>query len=473
VVHSPRFQDEQLDEVDIAAIVFGLASNTTLRDLEFQGWRETDLAPVLTALQDHPALQKIHLTVSQSIHRLPSLSGLEVLLRSQDSKVKELILERINTSTVGLHAVFRELGRNTTVTNLAIRNSELSRENVQQLKSMLRQNTALESLALTSSALGSASLAEIAPVLYHNTSIKALDIKKNGLHDFESANLLRELIRCNKSITNLCIAHNTYGRNAADFRIIADGVRSNTTLWQLDLSYCRLDDQHIPVLALALRNASILELDLSRDEVTSVGVRALVDDNVGALKTLAKLFLAYNPIRSEGATILADALGHNAMPSLTRLDLSWCGIDDDGFVTLVSALEQNTSLQILDFKYNDFGERGYMSLAESLPHIKGLQQINITQGTGFDPTTLPLLLEGFRKNTSLVEVNIVGYCTPRDFIQEIKFLGQRNRITPLLTNTSPGLWSRALAKVATNLDVLLHVLRNKPKLVGSAGRDDE
>jgi hypothetical protein len=167
-----EYEDEEFDEVQIAAITSGFANNTTLSDLEFQGWREADLAPVLTALQDHPALQKIHFGASEkSVDYLPSLSGLEVLLRSQDSKVKELILERVNTDTVGLHPVLQELGRNTKVTALSVRYSELTRENVQQVKSMLRQNTALQYLDLTLCALGSAGLAEIAPVLYRNTSI--------------------------------------------------------------------------------------------------------------------------------------------------------------------------------------------------------------------------------------------------------------------------------------------------------------
>lgn len=38
------------------------------------------------------------------------------LLRSQDSKAKELILEQVECSTVGL----QELGRNTTATNFVI-----------------------------------------------------------------------------------------------------------------------------------------------------------------------------------------------------------------------------------------------------------------------------------------------------------------------------------------------------------------
>jgi ABC-type Na+ transport system ATPase subunit NatA len=153
----------------------------------------------LTALHYHPALQKIHF-IAGSLDNLPSISGLEVLLRSQDSKVKELILEQVNTHTVGLHRVLQELARNTTVTHLAIRNSALSRESVQQLTAVLRQNTALQSLDLTSSALGSAGLADIAPALYRNTSIKSLDLSYTGLNDIESTNALRELLRRNKKI---------------------------------------------------------------------------------------------------------------------------------------------------------------------------------------------------------------------------------------------------------------------------------
>jgi hypothetical protein len=85
------------------------------------------------------------------------------------------------------------------------------------------------------------------------------------------------------------------------------------------------------------------------------------------------------------------------------------------------------------------------------------------------------LLEGFRKNTSLVEVNI-DECEKGQWSHEMKYLGQRNRFTPLLEtsdpteDTSPRLciWSCALGKVATEPDELFYALRSNPKLVGSA-----
>jgi Ran GTPase-activating protein (RanGAP) involved in mRNA processing and transport len=325
-------------------------------------------------------------------------------------------------------------------------------------------------------------------VLYRNTSIKALGLKNNGLEDIESANVLRELIRRNKTITSLCLAHNAFGHDVAAVGSIAEGLRSNTTLQQLDLSLCRLGNQGISVLAnaLAIRNDSALELNLSCNDITPAGISALIDDSMGTMKTLTKLCLMGNPIGNEGATILADALGCSTMPNLKRLDLDWCNVDNDGFVALVSALEQNTSLQILNLQGHHYGERGCLALAESLPNIKVLQQINFRVNMGPQSITLPLLLEGFRNNTSLMKVTIAGFSPPRDCLQEIKFLGYRNRFTPLLkasdpTGNSPplGIWSGALAKVATEPDVLFHVLRNKPKLVGSDGgskkrkRDDE
>jgi hypothetical protein len=81
---------EEFDEMQIAVITSAItfASKTSLRDLKFNKWRETDLTPVLTALQEHPALEKIHFTTPDSFGYLPCPSGLELLLRSPDSKVR-------------------------------------------------------------------------------------------------------------------------------------------------------------------------------------------------------------------------------------------------------------------------------------------------------------------------------------------------------------------------------------------------
>jgi hypothetical protein len=82
----------------------------------------------------------------------------------------------------------------------------------------------------------------------------------------------------------------------------------------------------------------------------------------------------------------------------------------------------------------------------------------------------------------LVDVSNIADA-PGDILQEIKFFRRRNRFTPLLKASDPpdispqlGIWSRALAAVAVEPDLLFHVLRNKPKLVLSSKkrkRDDD
>jgi hypothetical protein len=78
---------------------------------------------------------------------------------------------------------------------------------------------------------------------------------------------------------------------------------------------------------------------------------------------------------------------------------------------------------------------------------------------------VPLLQEIFRKNTSLVEVAI----DRRDVFRSVRPIHAPAENSRPSNTLRLGIWSRALAKVATELDVLFHVLRNKPKLVWSAG----
>jgi hypothetical protein len=197
------------------------------------------------------------------------------------------------------------------------------------------------------------------------------------------------------------------------------------------------------------------------------------------------LDLKSNPLRNEGASLLARALGNNASPNFARLSLSYCDIGDDGFSDLVSALEQNKSLLHLDLRQDTpayFIERAFLSLAESLPEIKVLQRFDFNWCTGL-ASVIPLLLAGLRKNTSLFRFNVAN-CTSSSvppsledtarcaggWMQEMDRLGYRNRFLSLIRAPKErlpprGIWPRALARVATLPDLIFEVLHSKPRLV--------
>jgi hypothetical protein len=150
---------------------------------------------------------------------------------------------------------------------------------------------------------------------------------------------------------------------------------------------------------------------------------------------------------------------------------------------LVSALEQNTSLLQLDLRCTyGFSERVFLALAESLPEIKVLQQVDLTWCTGLG-SAMPLLLARLRKNTSLFRFHVANCApscvppTPDDtakcaggWMQEMERLGYRNRFRSLI-RAPKGVWPRALARVATLPDVIFEVFRSKPSLVPSEDRE--
>jgi Ran GTPase-activating protein (RanGAP) involved in mRNA processing and transport len=165
-----------------------------------------------------------------------------------------------------------------------------------------------------------------------------------------------------------------FGQTTGAVECIANGLGSNSTLLKIDLSSCALGDDGVSMLAQALgsRNATLQKLFLGTNSITSTGVSALLDA-MEQSGHITDLDLQRNRIGNEGASLLARSLGNNALPNLTRLSLSQCGIDDDGFATQISALEQNISLLQLDLHYNSgVSERVFLALAESLPEIKVL-----------------------------------------------------------------------------------------------------
>jgi Leucine-rich repeat (LRR) protein len=486
---SLRYPDGLLEDTAVAATRSGLKKNTTLRELtlEFSHGATTTVSPILTSLRDHPLLRRLCLRGDGM-----DLTGLEILLLSDTSKITELDIHSSGGPPMrGLTPVLHALARRPTLTKLGLRRSRrcpLGRDNARLLRIALCNIPSLQSLDLASNYLGSAGLAELAPALYHNTSIKELDIQRNDLHNMESAELLRDILRSNKTMTALDFSGNYFGDTAGAVECIADGLGSNSTLLKINLTDCRLRDVGVSILAQTLgsRNTTLQKLALENNFITSTGVGVLLDTMELSRHHITDLDLRYNyTIGNEGASLLARSLENNALPNLTRLSLSGCGIRDGGFITLVSALEQNTSLLQVDLRNHiGFSERAFLALAESLPEIKALQRVDFIWCPGL-ASAMPLLLAGLRKNTSLFRFHVIE-CesfsvppTPEDtarcaggWMQEMERVGYRNRFLPLMRAPKEsvlprGVWPRALARVAALPDVIFEVLRSKPSLVPS------
>jgi Ran GTPase-activating protein (RanGAP) involved in mRNA processing and transport len=479
-----------------------LKNNTTLRalTLEFMRCPTTVISPILTSLRDHPRLRRLFLRGHEA-----DLTGLETVLLSDNSQITELEILRFRGGRgplMGLTHILQALARHPALTKLGLLGCYLSRDDARLLRMALCNIPSLQSLVLTNRTLGSVGLTELAPALYYNTSIKVLDLSGNYLEYMGCAELLRDILRRNKTITTLDLSMNIFGRTAGAVDCIADGLGSNSTLLKIHLSNFALGNVGVSTLAQTLgsRNTTLQKLTLDNNpigvfpfegaqinnRITSTGVGVLLEAIGHNSNHITNLDLGYNElVGNDRASVLARYLGNNALPNLTRLSLYNCGIDDDGFIALVSALEQNTSLLHLDMRHSqDFSERALLALAESLPEIKVLQQL-VFDWCPYLTSTMPLLLAGLRKNTSLFRFHVAD-CgpysvppTPEEmakcaggWMQEMERLRYRNLFLPLIRAPKErlpprGVWPHALARVATLPDVIFEVLCSKPNLVPS------
>jgi Ran GTPase-activating protein (RanGAP) involved in mRNA processing and transport len=147
-----------------------------------------------------------------------------------------------------------------------------------------------------------------------------------------------------------------------DIAVVSEELRINTTLMYVAGRF--VSDTGAAQLAEVLKvNSTISELDLSSCYFGDVGVAQLAE----ALKvnsTVTALELFDNGIDDAGAAHLAETLKVNS--TLTVLDLYKAEIGDLGAVALAAALQVNTSLTFLNIAINDFGDIGSSALMNAL-----------------------------------------------------------------------------------------------------------
>jgi hypothetical protein len=370
-------------------------------------------------------------------------------------------------------------------------------------QSGLKKNITLRELTLEC-CRGATTVAPILTSLHDHPLLRTLCVRVRG-HGYavDLNGLETVLLSDNSMITELEICKSYGGPPMRGLTHVLQALGCRPTLTKLGLHGCPLDRDEARQLGMVLRETPSLQrlaltdgtlgsaelaelapesydnaikvLDISGNRLGSVDVGVLLETMEHNSNHITDLDLGSNRIGNEGASLLAISLENNALPNFTRLSLHRCGIGDDGFIALMSALEQKKSLLHLDLRQNNgLSERIFLALAVSLPEIKVLQRVDLCWCTGL-ASAMPLLLAGLRKNTSLFRFHVAD-CTPfgwmQEMMQEMKSLGYRNHLlylmrAPKKTLPPRGLWPRALARDGILPDVIFDVLRSQPSLASS------
>ena len=143
----------------------------------------------------------------------------------------------------------------------------------------------------------------------------------------------------------------------------------------LDLSW-GLSEVEFVLLVEALKvNSTLTKLDLDFYGIGDQGATGLAE----ALKvnsTLTVLVLKDNVIGHQGATSIAEALKVNS--TLTNLDLQHSYIGDQGATSIAEALKVNSTLTNLDLQDNDISDQGATCLVEALKMNSTLRFLDLS-----------------------------------------------------------------------------------------------
>ena len=243
-------------------------------------------------------------------------------------------------------------------------------------------------------------IACLAEAVKVNTTLTQLDLRDNNIGD-AGATSLAEAMKVNTTLTQLVLRQNNIGDAGA--ASLAEAMKVNTTLTQLDLLGNNIGDAGATSLAEAMKvNTTLTQLVLWQNSIGDTGATSL-GKAMKVNTALTQLVLWQNNIGDAGAASLAEATKVNA--TLTQLDLSHNNIGDAGSTSLGEAMKVNTTLTQLNLRHNHIGDAGASSLGEAMKVNKALTQLVLWQNNIGDAGSASLA-EAIKVNTTLTQLDL-------------------------------------------------------------------
>lgn len=154
--------------------------------------------------------------------------------------------------------------------------------------------------------------------------------------------------------------------------ILADALRDNKFLQQLNISNTDISDSGILELSSTMNMSVLQQVDLTGTNISDEGAQYLakmLDSNT----TLLELLISENQIGDNGVKTLANSLMHNNR-SLQVLNLSANqNIGDESINSLTNMMKSNSTLKKLDLRHTGLSNDGEGTLHAAAKSKKGFQ----------------------------------------------------------------------------------------------------
>ena len=243
---------------------------------------------------------------------------------------------------------------------------------------------------------------------------------RNDIHEDGAASIAKVLQSDFCVITSLILSNNPIGGQG--LQLISEGLITNTSLVELNLSDCSLviSEENGPVVTeMLIKNKTLKTLNMSYNKGIMISQTSLsyIADGLIMNTSLVELNLSYCSlvISEENGPVVTEMLIKNK--TLRTLNMSYnkgIMISQTSLSYIADGLIMNTSLVELNLSYCSLviSEENGPVVTEMLIKNKTLRTLNMSYNKGImiSQTSLSYIADGLIMNTSLVELNL-SYCS--------------------------------------------------------------
>ncbi|CAG9466977.1 unnamed protein product [Pedinophyceae sp. YPF-701] len=238
---------------------------------------------------------------------------------------------------VGTQAVAQMLEASRSLAKLNLKEVKVGNAGLQRLGEALTVNASLQTLKMSRPGGSASGLCAFLRGLASNATLRALDLDFVWLRDKATRQALGELLARNSALHSLSLVQHYNKKESLYTDELAEGLKTNTALRNLDLSGRVIGIAGAKKLAAALRENT----------------------------TLQSLILDVCGIRSKGGVALADALKRNAASNLCYLSLGANVLGDDCARAFAELLRTNRRLMELGLGGNSITDAGARVIVEA------------------------------------------------------------------------------------------------------------
>ena len=342
-----------------------------------------------------------HLDLSYNVISTETAESVaDVIYNNTD--LEHLNLSNCKLNRKGLYVILKAAKENRSLKYLNLAANVINDKMAFKVAALIMNNQSLNFLSLSNCTISGTGFLKIAESLA-STNLINLEICSIIMTENITAKLAT-INAFSKDSRLRYISFSQYGLHEYSLQLLLHSTEHVNSLRSINVSSCIMNDTVAQLLAASLTtNDNLEQLILANCVLQSAGLVSVLDA-LKKLSTLNHLDLSYIRIENRIMPLLAEVI---TVSQIEHLNLSFCSSEADCTVVL-TAIANSGTLQYLDLSYNEISDDEASCVASAITTNEYLHHINLTENK-FGRNSLEIILKSMISISSLRHVNLDSY----------------------------------------------------------------